>query len=77
MLWIFERGDEVLRFETRYNNETEDYVLIVHRSDSTQQVERFRDVNAFRNRLEALEKQLEAEQWRATGSVVLRDGWKI
>ena len=78
MLWIFERGDESVHLETRYDNQTAGYVLIIHRADGTQQIERFQDMLTFRNRLDELEKQLEAEHWHATGSpVLLRDGWKI
>jgi hypothetical protein len=78
MLWIFERGDEVIRFETRYDNETKEYVLATYGSDGTHQVERYREVTAFQRRLDALEKQLETDHWHAVGSpTVLRDGWKI
>jgi hypothetical protein len=78
MLWIFERGDETLHFETRYDNDTSSYMLIIHLFDGDRQIERFQDVLTFKNRLEALQKQLETERWRATSSpVFLRDGWKI
>jgi hypothetical protein len=62
----------------RYDNETAGYVLIIHRSDGTQQIERFQDMLTSRNRLDALEKQFEAERWHAIASpVLLRHGWKI
>jgi hypothetical protein len=78
MLWIFERGDESIHVEARYDNQTAAYVLIIHRTDGTQQIERFQDMLTFRNRLDALERQLETERWHASGSpVLLRDGWKI
>ena len=34
MIWIFERGEESLRLETRYDNETTEYVLILHHPDA-------------------------------------------
>ena len=78
MLWMFERNDESLRLETRYDNTTLEFVLIMRLPDGKQQIERFKDALTFRNRLEALQAQLESEQWTAVGSpVMLRDGWKI
>jgi hypothetical protein len=78
MLWIFQRGDEVCRFETRYDSGTSEFVLVIQLPGNAQHVERFEDTAAFQHRLAALETQLQAEQWRATGSpVLLRDGWRI
>jgi hypothetical protein len=78
MLWMFQRGDESLRLETRFDNETADYLLIIHRPDGTQEIERFKDALTFGNRLNALEKQLDMEHWNTIGSpVLLRDGWRI
>ena len=77
MLWIYKRGSESIQVETRYDNETEEYVLIFYREDGTQQPERFKDPVAFRTRLERLEKQLDRERWQSDGVRLLRDGWKI
>ena len=78
MVWLFERGDESLRLETRYERATADYVLIMHQPDGSEQVERFKDQTSFRTRLDALENQLRAELWGVVGSpVFLRDGWKV
>jgi hypothetical protein len=77
MLWIYKRGSESLRVETRFDNDTEEYVLICHREDGTQQAEQFQDPASFQARLEVLQIQLDAERWQSDGLTLLRDGWKI
>ena len=78
MIWIFERGNESLRLETRYENDTTEYVLIVHHPDGSHQTERFNDSVTFQTRLDSLEKKLGRENWHYVGApVLLRDGWKL
>jgi hypothetical protein len=78
MLWIFTRAGEIRRYETRFDNDTSEYVLVIHDQGVPAQTERFTTVLAFQRRLDALEQQLEREQWQRTGApVLLRDGWKI
>jgi hypothetical protein len=78
MLWIYARGQESLRIETRFDNGTGEYVLIFYRDDGSQQIERFQDPDSFGSRLETLEQQLNTEAWRSEGPpMVLRDGWRI
>ena len=78
MLWIYGRGQQSLRLETRLDQQTGEYVLISYHDDGSQQVERFNDATSFQNRLGALEKQLVTEQWQITGApILLRDGWKL
>jgi hypothetical protein len=78
MIWIFKRGDQSLRLETRYDNETTEYVLIVHHPDGSHQTERFNDSVAFQTRLDTLDRQLGSENWHYVGApVLLGDGWKI
>ena len=78
MIWMFEREpDETLRLETRYDNDTAEFVLIMHRPSGGQQVERFRDMVTFRERLEVVETQLAADRWSQQGPVFLHDGWKL
>ena len=76
MIWIFERADEMLRLETRYDNRSGEFLLIIHRARGSQ-VERFKNTITFRERLEVLETQLAAEQWTAHGPTFLHDGWKL
>lgn len=76
MLWFYSRDEEALRVETRYDNRTAEYVLIVHWSDGRQQEERFTIGSHFRERLVELEIQLAAERWARGGPpAILRDGW--
>jgi hypothetical protein len=79
MLWIYARGEQSLRLETRFDNETAEFVLIIYPEDgSPRRVERFKDTVLFRERLAALEDELESERWHLDGTpVLLRDGWKI
>jgi hypothetical protein len=77
MVWFFERDSESLRLETRYDNDTAEFVLIMHQTNGGPQIERFRDAATFRERLEVLETQLEADHWTQHGPVLLHDGWKI
>ena len=76
MIWLFERDDQSLRLETRYDTDTAEFLLITHRQDG-QQIERFADVMSFRRRLEVLERELEAERWTQRGPTFLHDGWKV
>lgn len=81
MVWIFERQfdhtSEFLRVETKYDNSTKEYMLVVFQTDGTSQTERFRSGPIFQQRLEELEAQLQAERWTQKGTEFLRDGWKI
>jgi hypothetical protein len=48
MVWFYKRGGVSLSVETRYDNETKEYVAVVVRPDGRQQTERFRAREAFR-----------------------------
>jgi hypothetical protein len=76
MVWFFERSAQVLELETRYNNETSEYILEIRWPDVAPQTERFTDAAAFRTRLVALEDSLSGQQWRRNGPpIILPDGW--
>ena len=78
MIWIFERGNEALRLETRFDSVEDEYVLVVVWADDRHETERFADRHAFDLRLRALEQQLTAEHWPQVGSpTILPDGWRI
>ena len=79
MIWMFERGEESLRLETRYDNATAEFVLIRHQLTGDPHVERFATEEAFRRRLDIVEKQLADEHWTSQegGPILLNDGWKI
>ena len=79
MIWLFEREDEVLRIETRYDNDTSEFVAIVHYPDAQQMTKRFTDGDAYGRWLEQFEQSLAEGDWsrHASGPVILRDGWPI
>lgn len=77
MIWLYERGAEVLRIETRFDAAASHFELIWHRPDGTTQVEKFSTESAFRARLETVEAALKTEHWNQAGSPqILREGWK-
>ena len=78
MIWLFERGSEALRLETRYDNASDEYVLVVVWSDHRTETERFSEKTAFEARLQRLEERLAAEQWTQVGPPALvYDGWRL
>jgi hypothetical protein len=76
MVWFFERKSAILELETRYDNDTAEYVLIVRPPNADPTTERFGDAEAFRARLQAIERQLLADSWeRGKTPQILPDGW--
>jgi hypothetical protein len=51
MMWFFERREQILELETRYDNETAEYVLELREPDVAPETERLMDALAFRARL--------------------------
>ena len=78
MIWLFERGEEALRIETRVDTVTGDFVATVLWASGLSKEERFRDEHAFKARLLALERQLADEHWTQIGGpTLLKDGWHL
>jgi hypothetical protein len=76
MVWFFERDNEQLQVETRYDNATLEYVVVVRRREQQDEVNRFRDSESMRMRLDQLTHELEADDWLTSGPpVFLPDGW--
>ena len=76
MIWLYERDNQSIRLDTKYDNDTNEYVVVVHRPDGPQQVERFSDAEACRQWLVTFENSLDAEHWTRRGPpVFLPDGW--
>jgi len=76
MVWFFERDEECLNVETRYDNDTREYVVIVRYADGREETERFTDPQKYRVRLLALENRLETDRWLREGPpMLLPDGW--
>jgi len=69
MVRFYKRDQASLSVETRYDNETAEYVAIVVRPDGLKQSERFLTREAFHEWLMALEQQLQYEQWVTDGQV--------
>lgn len=67
MVWFWTRENQVLTFETRYDNDTSEFVAELVWSDGRREIERFTDIDAFRQRLVALERRLEADRWKNSG----------
>ena len=76
MLWFFHNGSRKVRVETRYDPIAAEYVAIVHWPDRVQQEEHFRDVEAFRRHLVAIEHELAAGQYMPAGApTMLFENW--
>jgi len=76
MLWFFDRDDQRVEVETRFENATLEFVLVIRWPDGRTQAERYQDAAAFRIRIVTLDEELKALNWRSTGSpVVLPGGW--
>jgi hypothetical protein len=67
MVWFWMRGDEQLQLETRYDDDTSEFVVTVNSPDGHCETERFEDMDVFRKRLILLERQLEAKNWKNSG----------
>jgi hypothetical protein len=76
MVWFYTRDQQALRLETRYDNNTLEYVGIVVDSTGDPDISRFKTLDAFRAWLVNLEQTLTANQWTPEGAPhVLADGW--
>lgn len=76
MLWFYTREHDSLQLETRYDNETLEYVGILTYPDGHQDIRRFRTATSFRTWLVSLEHDLTAQQWTPDGAPhLLPDGW--
>jgi hypothetical protein len=77
MLWFFERNDESLKLELRYDNTTSEFVAIVRYPDGHERTERFTDRGAYGAWLYAFERNLEHQRWtrHPAGPVIVPYGW--
>jgi hypothetical protein len=76
MVWFFERSESKRELETRYDNESSEYVLELRGPDLPPQTERFTDAGIFRMRLVALERILGQQRWRRNGPPsMLTEAW--
>ena len=76
MVWFYKRHRVSLSLETRYDNETSEYVAVVTHPDGRQQTERFDRRELFRAWLDAYEEQLIKDNWASDGPPhIVPDGW--
>ena len=76
MVWFFERSNDKMEIETRFDNDMFEYVIVVRESDGRERTECYADSGSFRSRLVALEQELQAERWHNTGPpLFLPNGW--
>ena len=76
MLWFYTRDGESLSLETRYDNQTLEYVSILIHPDGHRETERFRTAKSFREWLVTLDQKLTSRQWAQNGPPhILPDGW--
>lgn len=77
MIWLFERGKDVVRVETRFNNASSEYVITTTWADGRTETQSFSDHSQFTARVQALESQLSADHWTLVGSpTILPEGWR-
>lgn len=75
MLWFFDRADESLRLETRYDIETSEFVAVVSIPGS-QRSERFATLADFRRWLKAFAHVLRLQHWTGRdGPIILPYDW--
>lgn len=67
MIWFFNRDNEELRVETRFDNDTHEFVVTVRFPSGLSETERFSTLERCRARLIALEHRLENERWTNSG----------
>jgi hypothetical protein len=74
MIWFFERGDQAVELETRFDRDAREYVLTITWPDARALTERYRALDEFRTRVDALQRELDAERWTQRGSPTLITG---
>jgi hypothetical protein len=75
MIWMYQKDAQAVGLETRYDNRTLQYVLIIHRPDGDE-IERYERLEEFRERLLTLERTLAEEAWQRSGPPILSPaGW--
>jgi hypothetical protein len=76
MLWFYERDTQSIELETRYDQETREYVILVRHPGGQEEAERFPDPESCRLWLVAFENRLEHDQFVRRGPpVFLPYGW--
>ncbi|HUK32752.1 MAG TPA: hypothetical protein VLV86_02510 [Vicinamibacterales bacterium] len=76
MIWFYTRDQQSLTLETRYDNDTSEYVAVVVNANGQPETKRFTTLDEFRAWLLSFENDLMSEQWTSDGPPhFLADGW--
>ena len=76
MLWFYTRGNESLIVETRYDNDTLEYVATISDHGKPGETNRFSTAVEYREWLVSLERDLADQRWTRDGTPhILPDGW--
>jgi hypothetical protein len=76
MLWFFDRDEESLRLEARYDNDTFEFVTTVTYPDGSERTERFRTLADFRTWMDRFDQLVQKQHWASReGAIVLPYGW--
>jgi hypothetical protein len=76
MLWFYTRDRQSLALETRYDNETLEYLSVLTHPDGRKETKRFSTAKAFRDWLVTLDRKLTARRWAQNGPPqIVFDGW--
>jgi hypothetical protein len=67
MVWFWTRDKEELQFETMYDNDASEFLVRLTFSNGTQRTERFAAIDAFKARVQQLERELQGERWKNSG----------
>jgi hypothetical protein len=77
MVWFFERAELLARLETTFDNDAQEYVVVIEAPNEPLRTERFTTAAAYEARLLELEHQLRAQGWVQRPHVdMLEDGWR-
>jgi hypothetical protein len=77
MLWFFDREDESLGLETRYDNDRSEFVAVVRYPDGRERAERFSTLDDFQKWIDAFDQRLRQQNWAGRGGpIVLPYGWR-
>ena len=76
MLWFFDREDESLRLEVRYDNDASEFVIIITHPDGSENTERSRTLADFGTAMNRFDQLLREQHWVSRkGPVILPFGW--
>jgi hypothetical protein len=76
MLWFFDRDQESIRLETRYDNEAGQFVGEVRYPDGREETQRFAEREMLNAWLVTFERTLTMEHWiNHGGPIILPYGW--